>query len=257
MLDASRPLKNYTRRDKELMDYSHILNKSKLDDLARVWLEEDCPSFDLQALIIGKTYVRASIKCKENALLAGYPFVDAILNRLNCKPPSWIYEEGVFLHDPTDDNAKIVANIVAPADEILLAERTILNVLARCSGVATAVHNVRTTLSWGGWTGQVVGSRKTTPGFRLVEKYGLLCGGGGTHRMDVSQMVMLKDNHIKAAGAGRLTELIQKVNFFVFRNNFLILLFFRQKVLLVFTPKSKLSAAITTKLFKLHKPAQI
>ena len=51
-----------------------------------------------------------------------------------------------------------------------------------------------------GWRGTVAGTRKTTPGFRLPEKYGLIVGGAATHRMDLSQMVMIKDNHIAACG---------------------------------------------------------
>lgn len=53
----------------------------------------------------------------------------------------------------------------------------------------------------GGWHGEVAGTRKTTPGFRLVEKYAMLVGGASTHRHDLSGMVMLKDNHIWASGS--------------------------------------------------------
>ena len=61
-----------------------------------------------------------------------------------------------------------------------------------------------------GWTGWVAGTRKTTPGsFRLVEKYGLLVGGAATHRLDLSQMVMLKDNHVVAAG-GSIAAAVQR-----------------------------------------------
>ena len=75
-----------------------------------------------------------------------------------------------------------------------------MNTLSRCSGVATlsrvAVDRARSL----GWEGHVAGTRKTTPGFRIVEKYGLLVGGAATHRLDLSQMVMLKDNHVDYAG---------------------------------------------------------
>ena len=76
-----------------------------------------------------------------------------------------------------------------------------MNTLSRCSGVATlsrvAVDRARSL----GWQGHVAGTRKTTPGFRIVEKYGLLVGGAATHRLDLSQMVMLKDNHIWSCGS--------------------------------------------------------
>ena len=58
-----------------------------------------------------------------------------------------------------------------------------------------------------GWAGHVAGTRKTTPGFRIVEKYALLVGGAATHRLDLSQMVMLKDNHVWQAGS--ITKAVQ------------------------------------------------
>lgn len=66
----------------------------------------------------------------------------------------------------------------------------------------------------GGWHGQVAGTRKTTPGFRLVEKYSMLVGGVSTHRQDLSGMVMLKDNHVWASGSitevgGRTRERVE------------------------------------------------
>ena len=84
---------------------------------------------------------------------------------------------------------------------ILQGERTALNTISRCSGVATSSHNAVTQARKLGWNGHLAGTRKTTPGFRIVEKYGLLVGGAATHRLDLSQMVMLKDNHVWAAGS--------------------------------------------------------
>ena len=84
---------------------------------------------------------------------------------------------------------------------MLLGERTALNILSRASGVATQAHAVSSLARAAGWHGEVAGTRKTTPGFRLVEKYALLVGGCSTHRLDLSQMVMLKDNHVWAVGS--------------------------------------------------------
>jgi len=84
---------------------------------------------------------------------------------------------------------------------ILLGERVALNCLTRASGVATVARRLRQQADDQGWHGEVAGTRKTTPGFRLVEKYSLLVGGISTHRYDLSSMVMLKDNHIWSAGS--------------------------------------------------------
>lgn len=93
-----------------------------------------------------------------------------------------------------------VAEVRGPAHHLLLGERVALNTLARCSGIAsvaaTAVEVARGT----GWNGHVAGTRKTTPGFRLVEKYGLLIGGAASHRYDLAGLIMVKDNHVMAAG---------------------------------------------------------
>merc|ERR1711959_364032 len=94
-----------------------------------------------------------------------------------------------------------MATVSGPANRVLQAERTMLNILSRCSGVATAAREVSGTAHANGWHGCIAGTRKTTPGFRIVEKYGLLVGGCATHRLDLSQMVMLKDNHIMSAGS--------------------------------------------------------
>ena len=82
-----------------------------------------------------------------------------------------------------------------------MAERTALNILSRASGVASQSRIMSDLAKEAGWHGSVAGTRKTTPGFRIVEKYALLVGGVASHRQDLSQMVMLKDNHIWSAGS--------------------------------------------------------
>jgi nicotinate-nucleotide pyrophosphorylase (carboxylating) len=95
----------------------------------------------------------------------------------------------------------LVATVEGPAYLLLQGERTALNLLARCSGIATLARRLQTLKQNVGWNGLVAGTRKTTPGFRLVEKYGMLVGGADTHRMDLSSMVMLKDNHVWSCGS--------------------------------------------------------
>eukprot|EP00593_Proboscia_inermis_P002326 CAMPEP_0171293668 /NCGR_PEP_ID=MMETSP0816-20121228/1985_1 /TAXON_ID=420281 /ORGANISM="Proboscia inermis, Strain CCAP1064/1" /LENGTH=203 /DNA_ID=CAMNT_0011764775 /DNA_START=275 /DNA_END=886 /DNA_ORIENTATION=- len=94
-----------------------------------------------------------------------------------------------------------MATVTGEVNALLRGERTALNILSRCSGVATKCYEAVKVAKGLGWKGEVAGTRKTTPGFRMVEKYGLLVGGASTHRLDLSQMVMLKDNHIWSAGS--------------------------------------------------------
>lgn len=159
------------------------------------WLHEDCPGLNPAALVTGAAPVCAVLWAKSPGVLAGRPFFDAVFAHVNCQV-FWFLPEGA----PLVPVAR-VAEVRGPAHGLLLGERVALNALARCSGVASmaaaAVRAARGT----GWAGQVAGTRKTTPGFRLVEKYGLLVGGAATHRYDLGALVMVKDNHIVAAGS--------------------------------------------------------
>lgn len=85
--------------------------------------------------------------------------------------------------------------------KILEGERTALNILAHASGIATLCKQYDTIVKEHGWHGKVAATRKTTPGFYLVQKYAVLVGGCDTHRMDLSEMVMLKDNAITGVGS--------------------------------------------------------
>ena len=113
----------------------------------------------------------------------------------------WHHNEGEWL-DTAKAGGKIkVATVSGPTRKLLLGERVALNTLARCSGVATKSRNMLDLVRDAGYTGVLAGTRKTTPGFRLVEKYGMLVGGIDGHRHDLSSMIMLKDNHIWAKGS--------------------------------------------------------
>lgn len=190
-------------------DFSALLPPFQLQHAIQEWLSADVPTFDVGALAFGlHQHGVAHLYMKSVGVVAGRPFFDTIFSQLDCRcewetNPSW--QEGSYI-DPSfySDHSKIVlATVTGPVARILQGERTALETLSRCSGVATAAHKAvqivaETAPTWKGW---VAGTRKTTPGsFRMVEKYGLLVGGAATHRLDLSQMVMLKDNHINACG---------------------------------------------------------
>lgn len=169
------------------------------------WLAEDTPSFDYGGFVVGEAPRRATLWCKSPGVLAGIPFVDEVFAQCGCAV-EWHASEGSHIRGQRDLGAahagkSKLATVTGPARGLLVGERVALNILARCSGVATASRRLVVNLRSAGFTGVVAGTRKTTPGFRLVEKYGMLVGGADTHRVDLSSMIMLKDNHIWSHGS--------------------------------------------------------
>ncbi|KAJ9653376.1 nicotinate-nucleotide diphosphorylase (carboxylating) [Neophaeococcomyces mojaviensis] len=165
------------------------------------WLDEDAPSFDYGGFVVGSSPRTAHLLCKSPGVLSGIPFFDEVFRQLDCKV-QWHYDEGTFLDTSKEKGGKIkVATVTGPTRKLLLGERVALNTLARCSGVATKSKRMLDLVREAGYTGVLAGTRKTTPGFRLVEKYGMLVGGIDGHRHDLSSMIMLKDNHIWAKGS--------------------------------------------------------
>lgn len=186
------------------------------------WLHDDMPKWDVGGFVVGEC-VRshaqgrpalcltrraaahrdpnsATLLAKAPGVLAGLPFVDAVFEFLGCEV-EWLREEGATISAAEAADRTPVATVTGPTRKLLAGERTALNILSRCSGVATATRAAVDLGAAHGWHGSVAGTRKTTPGFGLIEKYGLLVGGGDTHRMDLSGMVMLKDNHIWSTGS--------------------------------------------------------
>ena len=173
----------------------HILHPTLVEDNARSWLREDTPSFDYGGIVVGDQEETAVLLCKSPGVLAGVPFFNEIFRQLQCNV-QWHFTEGTTLKPICE-----VATVTGKARNILLGERTALNCLTRCSGVATVSNKYADIALENKWHGEVAGTRKTTPGFRLAEKYALLVGGVSTHRYDLSSMIMLKDNHIWSAGS--------------------------------------------------------
>jgi nicotinate-nucleotide pyrophosphorylase (carboxylating) len=178
---------------------AHLLPSHFTSDVTH-WLEEDTPSFDYGGFVVGSEPRNAFLLCKSTGILAGVPFVDEVFRQLDCTV-TWHHPEGVLLI-PAKEGGKIkVATVRGPTRKLLLGERVALNTMARCSGVATKSRKMLELVREAGYAGILAGTRKTTPGFRLVEKYGMLVGGIDGHRHDLSSMIMLKDNHIWSKGA--------------------------------------------------------
>lgn len=154
--------------------------------VVREWLQADAPTFDIGGAVVGDAPAEAALLCKTDTVLAGVPFFDAVFAELGCTV-EWHAREGDSLTAPCK-----AATVRGPCRMLLLGERTSLNILSRASGICATGHELVALARASGWTGEVAGTRKVTPGFRLVEKYALMVAGASTHRMDLSHMVMLK-----------------------------------------------------------------
>lgn len=162
------------------------------------WLAEDTPSFDYGGFVVGDGPRVATLWGKSAGVIAGRPFFDEVFAQCGCTV-EWHAQEGTDVD--LSQGKQRVATVKGPVRGILLGERVALNTLARCSGIASKSKRLVTLAKDAGYTGTIAGTRKTTPGFRLVEKYGMLVGGADAHRMDLSSMVMLKDNHVWSRGS--------------------------------------------------------
>ncbi|KAI0384397.1 putative nicotinate-nucleotide pyrophosphorylase [Hypomontagnella monticulosa] len=184
----------------------HLLPPSWKSQIT-AWLAEDTPSYDYAGFVVGEAPRTATLWAKSAGIVAGIPFFTEIFAQCGCAV-EWHAKEGSYIDRPKDGSGKTkVATVTGPVRGLLLGERVGLNLLARCSGIATVSRDMLLSLRSAGYEGILAGTRKTTPGFRLVEKYGMLVGGADTHRMDLSSMIMLKDNHVWSRGS--ITEAVQ------------------------------------------------
>eukprot|EP00930_Biecheleria_cincta_P023841 TRINITY_DN17147_c0_g1_i1.p1 TRINITY_DN17147_c0_g1~~TRINITY_DN17147_c0_g1_i1.p1 ORF type:complete len:293 (-),score=51.78 TRINITY_DN17147_c0_g1_i1:134-1012(-) len=190
-------------------DFATAIAPHTLDRLVVSWLEEDVPTLDIGGHVVGDVELTATLYCK--AVLCGRPFFDAVFNHLKCKV---VWESFAQEGEVLDATAgKLACAIVTgPVRNLLLGERTALNVLSRTSGIATRARAGVNACREKGWKGMVAGTRKTTPGFRLCEKYACIVAGAASHRDNLSSMVMLKDNHIWATGS--ITAAVEKAKIF-------------------------------------------
>ncbi|WP_211250423.1 carboxylating nicotinate-nucleotide diphosphorylase [Simplicispira psychrophila] len=163
-------------------------------DVARA-LQEDLGGGDLTAgLIDPARSVRARVLARESAVLCGAPWAEAALRALDPNVRlTWHVAEGQRCS--TD---QVVLEIDGNARALLSAERTALNFLQLLSAVATKTATYVEAVA--GTSAQIVDTRKTLPGLRLAQKYAVRMGGGTNHRIGLFDAVLIKENHIAAAG---------------------------------------------------------
>ncbi|MCL2337965.1 MAG: carboxylating nicotinate-nucleotide diphosphorylase [Firmicutes bacterium] len=183
----------------------HInLNLQSLDRLLERCLEEDIGSGDIttNSVVPPELETTAFIKARQDGVIAGLPVARAVFRKLD---PELVFTpqvaEGAQVTAGT-----VLAKLAGRARTILTGERLALNFLQRLSGVATLTD--RLVRLAGDYPVRLVDTRKTTPGLRALEKYAVRVGGGHNHRLGLFDAVLIKDNHIQAAGG--ITQAIKR-----------------------------------------------
>jgi len=174
-----------------------------VDRLIELALEEDLGPGDVttQALIPPDRKGAAQILAKENLVVAGLPVAHRVFQKLE----SQVQFFSVALEGQGVSPGSVLAQVRGPLAAILTAERTALNFLRRLSGIATYTQKMVHAVSGSSIT--IVDTRKTTPGWRALEKYAVRVGGAANHRFGLFDGVLIKNNHLAAVGS--LTEAVR------------------------------------------------
>ncbi len=170
--------------------------KIRADELIRMALAEDVTSEDVStnSVLRGPAPGEAELICKQSGVIAGLPVFARAFQLLDAAVQiEFSAKDG----DRVEKGQKL-ATVRGDMRAILTGERTALNYLQRMSGIATYTAQMVELLEGSGL--KLVDTRKTTPNMRIFEKYAVRVGGGGNHRWNLSDAVLLKDNHIGAAG---------------------------------------------------------
>ena len=179
------------------------IDKFQMDESIRLALKEDITSEDISTNVIYKNdrLAEISLYSKEDGILAGLNVFKRVFELLDNSVEFTEYKkDGDKLL-----NKDLILKIRADIKTILSAERTALNYLQRMSGIATYTQKMMEALD--DKNIKLLDTRKTTPNMRIFEKYAVRVGGGYNHRYNLSDAIMLKDNHINAAGS--ITEAIK------------------------------------------------
>ncbi|MHB9287830.1 carboxylating nicotinate-nucleotide diphosphorylase [Halobacteriales archaeon Cl-PHB] len=176
------------------------------DSQIEAWLREDLGHHDVTNEVPGETTGR--LVAKEVGVAAGIDAATAVFDYL-----------GVDVTDAVEAGTAVEAGdtvlaVSGPARDVLRGERVAVNVAGHASGIATKTRAAVDAARQVDDEVRIAGTRKTTPGLRGVEKRAVVAGGGDTHRLDLSHMVMVKDNHVAEMGlAGAITHFRERVSF--------------------------------------------
>ena len=172
------------------------LNIAKIQPLIRMAVEEDLGQGDITSRLFIKdnNITKAKIISREEIVVCGMDIAREILE---------FYDKKLKLKINVNDGERAhvgrkLASIEGPFCSMLSAERVMLNFLQRLSGIATTTHKYVQAIQ--GTKARIYDTRKTTPGWRIPEKYAVSCGGGYNHRMGLYDGILIKDNHLVQLG---------------------------------------------------------
>jgi nicotinate-nucleotide pyrophosphorylase (carboxylating) len=166
-----------------------------IEQQVRLALAEDIGSGDVSAMLVEDRPLQARLIAREPAVLAGRPWFEACFRALDGGIRfDWEFADG----DTLPGGETLVCSLHGSSRALLSGERCALNFLQTLSGTATATRRYVEAVA--GTATRILDTRKTLPGLRLAQKYAVRCGGADNHRLGLYDAVMLKENHILAAG---------------------------------------------------------
>ncbi|MBQ2994358.1 MAG: carboxylating nicotinate-nucleotide diphosphorylase [Peptococcaceae bacterium] len=182
---------------------NHITMTLQMDQLILSALQEDISSEDVTTNAVMREAVQGEVDliCKQDGIIAGLDVFERTFKLLDKDTRvEFFCQDGDAVQ-----NGQLMAKVYGDIRVLLSGERVALNYLQRMSGIATYTHNMVQLFE--GTSTKLLDTRKTTPNMRIFEKYAVRVGGGHNHRYNLSDGVLLKDNHIGAAGS--VTKAIQ------------------------------------------------
>ena len=184
---------------------SVLLHDFIVEEHVKNALKEDIGFGDITTdyLVPKNERITAKLNTREDGILCGIDIVEMVFNTLS--PDMKIQK--FFADGDKIKKGDTLAIIEGPARAVLIGERTALNYIQRLSGIATETNKYQVAI--GDNKARITDTRKTTPGFRMFEKYAVFTGGARLHRFNLADCVMIKDNHIQYAGS--ITNAVKKI----------------------------------------------
>lgn len=169
----------------------------EFDPIIEAALREDMPEGDItsEGIIPAEARSEAIFLAKEDGILAGLEIARRVFEKIDLA----VEFTGKIQDGAAFRKSDILACVEGPSVALLKGERTALNFLQRLSGIATDTRRFVDAVA--GTKAKILDTRKTTPGLRLLEKYAVRMGGGTNHRLNLSDMVLIKDNHLRYVGS--------------------------------------------------------
>ena len=182
-----------------------MLNNLYVKDHVKEALKEDIGFGDIttENLAADDDYLKGALNTRSDGVLCGADVFKTVYETLSKDIKIKFYFQDGDLIKKGDK----IADIEGPAKELLIGERVALNYIQRMSGIATETKKYQDAI--GNYPAKIVDTRKTTPNFRIFEKYAVKTGGGALHRFNLSDCAMIKDNHIRLAGS--ITNAVKKL----------------------------------------------